>query len=160
MSIAWLYKPFCFVVNGIEITERLLIKYFLDYYSEMCGKKINRFRSLEEIQYKYKTLKKKSKKKAEIRDVVKVDSDPLTSLSIVVEKYIEIYGHNIIFYISCLLYLFLIISRPHSEHLLFFCKIAPVYSIQIDLNSSAHKSSAACKSYNRTMIKKDLSYCA
>ena len=85
---------------------------------------------------------------------------PLTSLSIVVEKYIEIYGHNIIFYISCLLYLFLIISRPHSEHLLFFCKIAPVYSIQIDLNSSAHKSSAACKSYNRTMIKKDLSYCA
>ena len=60
----------------------------------MCGKNINRFRTLEEIQYKYKTSKKKSKKKAEIRDVVKVDSDPLTSLSIIVEKYIEIYGHN------------------------------------------------------------------
>ncbi len=59
VSIAWLYKPYCFAVNGIEITERLKIKYFLDYYSEMCGKNINRFRTLEEIQYKYKTSKKK-----------------------------------------------------------------------------------------------------
>lgn len=94
VSIAWLYKPYCFTVNDIEITERIQIQYFFNYFAEAYGLCSYRFKSLEEIQYKYKTSKKKIKGKEEIIDVIKVDDDPLTSLSIIIQEYIEIYGRN------------------------------------------------------------------
>lgn len=93
ISKSW--KSTKIIVNGIEIGVTTEYGYLIDFLFEKNNLKSRYFRkTTDEIKKKYSTRKKAPKKREKLQPITISKNDVAEALRLVIDKYIELYGHN------------------------------------------------------------------